>query len=1069
MSNYTVLHLHTELSSCTTNIDSVTNYSDYIKRAKELGMKAIAITEHGNCFEWFKKKSCCEENGIKYIHGAEFYVTETLDEKIKDNYHCCLYAKNYDGFLELNKLISKSFNREDNSFYYSPRISLEDLFGTSNNIIITTACLGGFFGKGSDDLQSKVVSFMQQNKDRCFLEIQPHLVEKQIKLNKKLYDIHKTTGIRLMVGTDTHALNDVHAKGRVMLQKAKNIFFGDEEGWDLTFKTYEELLNIFKTQNAIPYEDYLKALENTNVIADMVEEFKIDTSYKYPKLYEDSLSVLKQKVNQGIINRKINKYSNYKDEYIPRIYHELETYIHNGAIDFLLLDEDIKTEMRNRGIYCGYSRGSCSGSLIAYLIGMTDIDPIRHNLNFERFMNVERVSLADVDTDWQPNHREIVKDYIYGKEGLYCADIVTFNTVALKGSIRDVGRALAIPLDEVSDICNNIEDQEDKYRKKYKELFEYVDIINGTVVSMGTHPCGQIVSPFPLDDRMGLCSLTTCKHPVSMISMKSIDAQNYVKLDILGLDNIQLINETCKMANIERLIPENTSEEDIDVWNSIRDDSLLIFQWESDSASKFLKTLLSDKTIAKIKKENPNFRYMDLLSMGNGAIRPAGASYRDALSNGEFRDNGHKALNDLLSSTMGYLVYQEQIISFLNQFCGYTMGEADVIRRGFAKKTGTEKFIPNIKKGFIKTMKDKYNVEEEESEKLVANFIQVIIDASSYLFSLNHSEPYSYIGYICGYLRYYYPLEFLTVALNINKDNLEKTSKITEYANKRGIKIETPKFGYAKGEYFFNKETNCIYKGVGCIKNLNSKVGDELYELGHGRINLYKDFADVLEDLKTKTTINSRQLDILIKIGYFEEYGKTQKLLKIVQLFDEIYKKKQFNKAKLPFGIGEDLFSQYSATETKTLFKDVNKMGLIRHIADMIPNRDIPLQTRLNTEIEMMGYVQYKNPNLDKKYVLITDVNTKYTPIVNTYSLGSGVSVKCKIPKKIWGDLEVGSIIYIKSIEKRFGYKKVGEDANGKPKFEKDMTKIEWFINEYDVINNAIDFIIEELEEVLNE
>ena len=1012
MDNYTVLHLHTELSSCTTNIDSVTNYSDYIKRAKELGMKAIAITEHGNCFEWFKKKSCCEENGIKYIHGAEFYVTETLDEKIKDNYHCCLYAKNYDGFLELNKLMSKSFNREDNSFYYSPRISLEDLFGTSNNIIITTACLGGFFGKGSDDLQSKVISFMQQNKDRCFLEIQPHLVEKQIKLNKKLYDIHKTTGIRLMVGTDTHALNDIHAKGRVMLQKAKNIFFGDEEGWDLTFKTYEELLNILKIQDAIPYEDYLKALENTNIIADMVEEFRIDTSYKYPKLYEDSLSVLKQKVNQGIINRKINKYSNYKSEYIPRIYHELETYIHNGAIDFLLLDEDIKTEMRNRGIYCGYSRGSCSGSLIAYLIGMTDIDPIRHNLNFERFMNVERVSLADVDTDWQPNHREIVKDYIYGKEGLYCADIVTFNTVALKGSIRDVGRALAIPLDEVSDICNNIEDQEDKYRKKYKELFEYVDIINGTVVSMGTHPCGQIVSPFPLDDRMGLCSLTTCKHPVSMISMKSIDAQNYVKLDILGLDNIQLINETCKMANIERLIPENTSEEDIDVWNSIRDDSLLIFQWESDSASKFLKTLLSDKTIAKIKKENPNFRYMDLLSMGNGAIRPAGASYRDALSNGEFRDNGHKALNDLLSSTMGYLVYQEQIISFLNQFCGYTMGEADVIRRGFAKKTGTEKFIPNIKKGFIKTMKDKYNVEEEESEKLVANFIQVIIDASSYLFSLNHSEPYSYIGYICGYLRYYYPLEFLTVALNINKDNLEKTSKITEYANKRGIKIETPKFGYAKGEYFFNKETNCIYKGVGCIKNLNSKVGDELYELGHDRINLYKDFVDVLEDLKTKTTINSRQLDILIRIGYFEQYGKTQKLLKIVQLFDEIYKKKQFNKAKLPFGIGQDLFAQYSATESKTLFKDVNKIGLIRHIADMIPNKDIPLQTRLNTEIEMMGYVQYKNPNLDKKYVLITNVNTKYTPTVNTYSLGSGVSVKCKIPKKIWEDLEVGSIIY---------------------------------------------------------
>lgn len=384
MDNYTVLHLHTELSSCTTNIDSITNYNDYIKKAKELGMKAIAITEHGNCFEWYKKKCCCEENGIKYIHGAEFYITETLEEKIKDNYHCCLYAINYDGFLELNKLISKSFNREDNSYYYSPRISLEDLFNTSDNIIMTSACLGGFFGKGNRELQDKVADFMQKNSHRCFLEIQHHLVDKQIELNKKLYEIHKETGIRLICGTDTHALNETHAIGRVMLQKAKDIYFSEEEGWDLTFKSYEELINILKRQNAIPLEEYFEAVNNTNVVADMVEEFTIDKSYKYPILYEDSLSVLKKKVNNGVLVRGINKYPNYKSEYIPRIYYELETYIHNGAVDFLLLDEDIKTEMKKRGVYCGYSRGSCSGSVIAYLIGMTDIDPIKHNLNFER-------------------------------------------------------------------------------------------------------------------------------------------------------------------------------------------------------------------------------------------------------------------------------------------------------------------------------------------------------------------------------------------------------------------------------------------------------------------------------------------------------------------------------------------------------------------------------------------------------------------------------------------------------------------------------------------------------------
>lgn len=1098
--NYTLLHLHTELSSCTTNIDSVTNYKDYIKKAKELGMKAIAFTEHGNLFEWYKKKQCCEEHGLKYIHGIEAYITETLDKKIKDNYHCCLYALNYEGFLELNSLVSDSFNRKGNNYYYTPRIAIDDLFNTSDNIAITSACLGGFFGKGSDSIKNRVIEFMIKNKERCFLEIQPHLVDKQIELNKYLYDISLKTGLRLIVGTDTHALDNMHLRGRTILQKAKDVKFGEEEGWDLTFKSYQDLLSIFKKHNYLPNEVYIDAINNTNILADKVEEFKIDTSYKYPKIYRDSLKTIKKKINNGIVFRGVNKLKDYKEVYVPRIYYELDTYIHNNAIDFLLLDEDVKTEMRGQGRYCGYSRGSCSGSLIAYLIGMTDIDPIRHKLNFERFMNKERVSLADVDTDWEPADRDIVKEYLYNKKGLYCADIVTFNTVALKGAIRDVCRAVykAEPPRELLEkskreyeaygyytdwtskeldkyykkyleianyICSNVEDNEDKMRKEYPDVFEYVDIINGTIVSMGTHPCGVVVSPFPLEDKMGLCSLSTCINPVTMISMKSIDSQNYVKLDILGLDNIQLINETCKLANIERLIPENTPEDDVKVWKSIRDDSLLIFQWESDSASRFLKTLLSDKTIAKIKEKNPNFRYMDLLSMGNGAIRPAGASYRQALSEGVFRDNGHFALNELLAPTMGYLVYQEQILEFLHKFCGYTMGEADIVRRGFAKKTGTDQFIPKIQSGFIKTMKDKYKVSEEESKELIVNFIKVIEDASSYLFSLNHSEPYSYIGYICGYLRYYYPLEFITVALNINKDNLEKTSKIINYANRRGVKIESPKFGYSKGEYFFNSETRTIYKGIGCIKNLNSTVGEELYNLSKER--KHNDFSELLIDLNAKTSINSRQLDILIKLQFFSEFGKTQKLLKIVEIYNAIYTKKQFSKSKLPFGLSEDVFRKYTSVETKAVFKEVDKEGLIKELIDKIPNKDIPLQTLLESEINNIGYVQYKNTDLDKRYVLITSLNTKYTPRVSTYSLGSGVSVECKIPKKLWRNLDVGNIIYINSMERRQKSRKVGEDEKGKPIFEK-IDEYEWFITNYSIVNGLIDRVLEELDEEIN-
>ena len=193
--------------------------------------------------------------------------------------------------------------------------------------------------------------------------------------------------------------------------------------------------------------------------------------------------------------------------------------------------------------------------------------------------------------------------------------------------------------------------------------------------------------------------------------------------------------------------------------------------------------------------------------------------------------------------------------------------------------------------------------------------------------------------------------------------------------------------------------------------------------------------------------------------------GKNKKLLKEVELFNGIYPKKQFNKNKLPFGIPEEVFKKYSEVETKTLFKEVDKMKLIEDIFNMIPNRDIPIQTRLNTEIEMIGYVQYKNPKLDKKYVLITDVNTKYTPVIMTYSLNSGATVKCKIPKRAWQSLEVGSIIYIKSMERKCGFKKVGEDGKGKPIFEKDIDKQEWWINSYEVINGLIDNIIEEVED----
>ena len=653
--NYTILHLHTDFSSVTTNIDSVTKYTDYIDKAKELNMKAIAFSEHGNMFSWEKKMQYCKDNNIKYIHGVEAYVTENLEEKIRDNYHICLYAKNTEGFYELNKLISNASNRKDGHYYFSPRITFDELLNISNNIIVTTACLGGILAKNSINLniKNKFIEFLLKNKDRCFLEIQHHLVPDQINYNKYLYELHKKTGIELTIGTDTHALNNEHLAGRIMLQKAKGIYFSDEEGWDLSLKSYNELIEIYKKHDYIPINDIKRALENTNKIADMIEGYEIDFSTKYPKLYDNPEKVFKEKVLDGIKKKGIDKYDNFQ-EYKDRINEEFKVYKKLDAIDYMLLETKILEDARKNGIQYGYGRGSVNGSIIAYLLGITECDSIKYNLNFFRFLNPDRASMADIDVDFCKKDREWVKEYLFKMDKVYCADIITFNTIADKGAIRDMGRALEIPLKEIDYICNNLDDKEEEFREQYKELFKYVDIVKGTIVSAGVHASGTMVSPIPLDTNIGICSLSTTNKPVTMIQMKEIDALKFVKLDLLGLDNIGVINETCKLAGIERLNPDNMDYNDDKVYNSIIEDTTTIFQMESTMAQDYLKRILSDKTFNKIKARYPKITKFDLLKFTNGAIRPSGESFREDASKGICGSNGLKEIDDFLYDTLGY-------------------------------------------------------------------------------------------------------------------------------------------------------------------------------------------------------------------------------------------------------------------------------------------------------------------------------------------------------------------------------------------------------------------------------
>ena len=1045
---YTLYHLHSDLSNGVTNIDSVTKYNEYIQRAKESGMKAMAFSEHGSVFEWWHKKSAIEAAGMKYIHAAEVYLTASLAEKIRDNYHCVLIARNYDGFLELNKLISGSFNRSDNHFYYTPRISFDELFATTDNIIITTACVGGVFGKASEEVQTLFLDFLQRNKHRCFLEIGHHIDEKQVSYNRKLVELNEQTGIPLIAGTDTHVLNDDHERGRSILQVSKDIRFDGEENWDLKFKTFDELVGAFRRQNALSESIYMEAIENTNRMADMVEAFTLDRGTKYPHIYENPEETFRQKVNEAVDKHPYALKYHSKEELVSVIEEEFSVYKATESIDFMLLQTYLREWERENNIECGYGRGSVSGSMIAYLLGITQMDSLRFGLNFFRFMNPSRVTNADIDTDYSGKDRETVKQFLLRDKmnlpSIRSAEIITFNTIALKGAIRDVCRALYKDRQDMNyiqtanTICKEAEQNEESARKKYPEVFRYVDIVNGTIVSIGTHPSGVLISDLPIEQTVGMCSVSTSDYPVSMINMKELDDLMYVKLDILGLDNIGVINETCKMLGIERLTPDNTDMDDMDVWKSIRDNTTLIFQWESNSAQQYMKRFMSDATLKIAQSKIPNFSMLKWMSFGNGLLRPACASFRDSVAQGEFYDNGFDALNEFLSPEAGRIAMQETIMQFLVKFCGYSAAESDNVRRAIAKKKGTETLLPEIEQRFISYTSEHYDITKERCAEVIKPFLQIILDASAYGFSWNHSDAYSAIGYVCGYLRHHYPLEFLTAALNIFGDNMDKTADITSYANRVGIKVTLPKWGLSRSEYFFDRDKRIIAKGLTSIKYMSSGLADELYALAKSKN--YTCFIDVLKDLDEKTSINSRQLDILIKLDFFSDFGNQRELLRITSLFTDTFKKGQAKQIKKSIVDGsplEDIVKKYSLGVTKSggmakSYTLLDVMAILREAEAAVKDahmEDLSDILKVRNFYDVMGYIGYVSGNdADRRKLYVTEIKPLHRKAdgkhfgysVFTKSIGSGKESRFTVFNKVYdkNPIKEGDIIFCKGYER---------------------------------------------------
>ena len=425
--NYTVYHLHDSTSNCNGFADSCTGYEDYIDLAKKSNMHSIAFSNHGGAFDWIKKKQACDKANIKYIHGVELYLCNNLEDNHR-GWHIGLYAKNWDGVLELNNILSLASSKgtlEDNTdrqFYYNPRLSIEQLKNTSDNIIVTTACLASIFWQEakkvamlridneieedvkleqteySESMQKDLLEWMGRNKHRCFLEIQYHKDKEQKAYNRILKKYSDEYNIPLIAGTDTHNSTPYKAECRKILQKSKQSFYGSEDEFDLTWKTYDELVDMFEIQDCLPSDVYMEAIENTNVLADMVESFELDYSFKYPTLYGDSareqwksaiFDKLKGKLESGVIDK------NMIEDYKKSIMEEFRAMTTQGMESFMLFMSELLTWCQEMDIPYNFCRGSAGGSMIAYITDITDVDPLVWNTIFSRFCNADRISLAD--------------------------------------------------------------------------------------------------------------------------------------------------------------------------------------------------------------------------------------------------------------------------------------------------------------------------------------------------------------------------------------------------------------------------------------------------------------------------------------------------------------------------------------------------------------------------------------------------------------------------------------------------------------------------------------------------
>lgn len=906
--SFTHLHLHTGYSL----LDGSSKIPELVRRVKELGMDACAITDHGVMYGVIEFYKACKAEGIKPIIGCEVYVApgsrfEKGKEKSAERYnHLILLAENDTGHKNLMKLVSRGFTE---GFYYKPRVDYELLSEYHEGIIASSACLAGIvptkLRNGDYEGAKEEAMRLQQifGENNFFLELQDHGLSEQKFVNQGLMRISSETGIPLVATNDCHYLYKEDAEAHdvlICIQTQKNVYDEDRmkyEGGQFYVKSPEEMEEVF---HYIP-----EAIHNTEEIARRcnveIEFGKYHLpQYPVPEGYT-SLSYLNKLCEDGFKKRYEGVDADTEASLRERLKYETDTISSMGFVDYFLIVWDYINFAKENHIAVGPGRGSAAGSIVAYCLGITGVDPIRYNLLFERFLNPERVTMPDIDVDFCVLRRQEVIDYVtekYGREKV--VQIVTFGTMAAKMVIRDVGRALDLPYsfcDKVAkmipnELKMNIEKallinpdlkrlyDEDEEAKKLIDLSRRLE---GLPRHTSIHAAGVVISKREVDCYVPV-STSSDGAVTTQYTMETIEQLGLLKMDFLGLRNLTVIEKAVELVNRNRkkegrdeLDIEKIDMEDENIYLMISEGRTEgVFQLESPGMTSFMKKLRPDN--------------IEDIIAGISLYRPGPMEFIDDYINGKRNaatiEYDCEELVPILKSTYGCIVYQEQVMQIVRDLAGYSYGQSDLLRRAMSKKK--DSVMKEERKNFVYGDESKGIpgcVANGVSEQVANKIYDKMIDFAKYAFNRSHAAAYAFITYQTAYLKYYYPKEYMAALLTSVMSNTGKVSEYILSGKEMGIAILPPDVN--EGEGNFTTASGGIRYGMSAIKGLGENVTDAIVRDRDER-GAYKSLTDLIERLAG--SINKKGLEALIKSGALDGLSGTrrEKMAVYEQVLDSI-------------------------------------------------------------------------------------------------------------------------------------------------------------------------------------